>query len=549
MPHLNFKYGLFPTEPQRRHLSRIMQECRYQWNHAVYIRKQLLKALQCGHVAFILETLLSANKQDTQSQRRAAILKMASAKGWTDENRFPYLYDMQNILGDLIDVTNTTDIYAIEGDLRTALMTERQGYKTWKQATAEANREYERQIHKGIEAKKPTVTEKPKTPVFYAFLRAINQYAGFKSKDDVSGRYTMPKSRQCSTIRFDVSGNAKSKWTRACNPSREQRLLGNKGVPQRKKHADSFGYAETSNDVVRYAKKTAQVKIKGMPPGMEWVSFNMHRAFPPSGQIKHVTVVDDKIQWTVVFSLQVSERDYALPIPDLRKAVGIDPGIITALTMAILNRDTGAIEFAKHHHAPLQENLEKLHRIEEEMEHYRKPDRKKKQKPSHRWVEASFRRTKLHKHIANQRKDILHKISRELAQYGHVAIGQWEQVRTVKDRKKFKWGEKDKVEPGHKGIVKKRRDAADRSMATLRRMTEEKVERAGGFIDKYADEYNTTKVCSSCGNKTGPESLSERQWTCSECGTTHDRDENSAVNILMKSLEIIGGIDKPEAAL
>ena len=42
----------------------------------------------------------------------------------------------------------------------------------------------------------------------------------------------------------------------------------------------------------------------------------------------------------------------------------------------------------------------------------------------------------------------------------------------------------------------------------------------------------TTKPCSACGHHNEHLTLSDRQWTCPECGADHDRDVNAAINIL-----------------
>ncbi|MFF7977892.1 RNA-guided endonuclease InsQ/TnpB family protein [Streptomyces sp. NPDC007901] len=41
----------------------------------------------------------------------------------------------------------------------------------------------------------------------------------------------------------------------------------------------------------------------------------------------------------------------------------------------------------------------------------------------------------------------------------------------------------------------------------------------------------TSRTCSTCGAKDGPKPLNVREWTCSACGTVHDRDHNAAINV------------------
>ncbi|MBV9708054.1 MAG: transposase [Chloroflexi bacterium] len=53
------------------------------------------------------------------------------------------------------------------------------------------------------------------------------------------------------------------------------------------------------------------------------------------------------------------------------------------------------------------------------------------------------------------------------------------------------------------------------------------------------DERDTSKTCSRCGNKQAMP-LWKRTYHCNECGLIMDRDENSAVNILMRFLARLG---------
>ena len=66
----------------------------------------------------------------------------------------------------------------------------------------------------------------------------------------------------------------------------------------------------------------------------------------------------------------------------------------------------------------------------------------------------------------------------------------------------------------------------------LRRVLEYKSQWLGHnliFINRFAP---STKTCSCCGYKNDTLALSDRSWTCPQCGTRHDRDLNAAVNIL-----------------
>jgi IS605 OrfB family transposase len=53
------------------------------------------------------------------------------------------------------------------------------------------------------------------------------------------------------------------------------------------------------------------------------------------------------------------------------------------------------------------------------------------------------------------------------------------------------------------------------------------------------DERDTSKTCSGCGHMQ-PMPLWKRMYHCCECGLVMDRDDNSAVNILMRFLARLG---------
>jgi putative transposase len=121
----------------------------------------------------------------------------------------------------------------------------------------------------------------------------------------------------------------------------------------------------------------------------------------------------------------------------------------------------------------------------------------------------------IHAKIANRRKDQLHKLSRKLVD-DNAAIF----VGNVSSPKLAK--------------TKMAKSVFDASWGMFKTMLKYKCDHAG-IVFEEINEAHTTVTCSGCKKRTGPkglEGLRIRDWTCSACGDTHDRDVNAAKNIL-----------------
>ena len=81
----------------------------------------------------------------------------------------------------------------------------------------------------------------------------------------------------------------------------------------------------------------------------------------------------------------------------------------------------------------------------------------------------------------------------------------------------------------------------DAGWATLVRLLEEKAERYGRTVVKVGRWFPSSQICSMCGVKDGPKPLDVRQWTCGNCGSTHDRDVNAARNIRLEGRKVAAG--------
>lgn len=70
----------------------------------------------------------------------------------------------------------------------------------------------------------------------------------------------------------------------------------------------------------------------------------------------------------------------------------------------------------------------------------------------------------------------------------------------------------------------------DLGFGEFRRQVEYKAEAVGTRVVLADRFYPSSKTCSSCGRVKTKLELGERTWTC-ECGVTHDRDHNAAMNL------------------
>ena len=68
-------------------------------------------------------------------------------------------------------------------------------------------------------------------------------------------------------------------------------------------------------------------------------------------------------------------------------------------------------------------------------------------------------------------------------------------------------------------------------------------------IDKW---FPSSKLCNKCNYKNNELTLKDRTWICPECGESHDRDINAAINIRNEGIKILSnkiGLSSPELTL
>ncbi len=130
----------------------------------------------------------------------------------------------------------------------------------------------------------------------------------------------------------------------------------------------------------------------------------------------------------------------------------------------------------------------------------------------------------IHAKIKNTRQDLIHKFTTKLVKNNALIV--------VGDIKSKSFTNKK---------TKLAKSTYDAGWFELKRQLEYKCKHADCRLEIVNEKY-TTQTCSCCGqidnnSPKGRAGLGIREWTCTQCGTTHDRDINASKNILAVGLD------------
>lgn len=147
---------------------------------------------------------------------------------------------------------------------------------------------------------------------------------------------------------------------------------------------------------------------------------------------------------------------------------------------------------------------------------------KKGETASHNHLKQVHKVAKLSRHVANQRKDYLHKLSNEITnRYDLIS------VENLNMR-------------GMSGSLRLGKSTLDNGYGMFLNMLEYKQFDKGHYFVKVDKMYPSSQLCSYCGYQNPvAKDLNVRTITCPHCGTVYDRDINAATNIDQEGYRIL----------
>lgn len=231
---------------------------------------------------------------------------------------------------------------------------------------------------------------------------------------------------------------------------------------------------------------------------------------PMDGKMLSATISEEAGRWFVSIQMEVEQEK---PVPTATTAIGVDLGIKTLATLSdgksVAN--PRALKYAQ----------KRLRRLERQKSRRKLGGRNRKK--------TCKKLAKQHARVANIRKDATHPLTTDLCK-NHALVA---------------------IEDLHvKGMLKNHTLAqavSESNFGEIRRQLEYKASWHGAHLVVIDRWFPSSKKCSACGWIDEDQDLSDRVFTCHECGLVIGRDLNAAINILNEALRTTGSFSESHA--
>ena len=280
----------------------------------------------------------------------------------------------------------------------------------------------------------------------------------------------------------------------------------NASFPKFKKKKNDYGYTTMNiNNSIRFIEDDIQI------PKLGRVRITCHRHLPES--FKYVMVSVSRVGKYYYVSLLGEEdyfdyKEYIKESLDVNNSVGLD----FSLSHLFVDSEGHFIDMPTYY----QNSLECLAKEQRKLSHMIKG--------SSNYQKQLMRIKNLHEHIANQRKDFLHKLSRNLANtYDYVFVENLDlkEMSMKRDNLKF-------------GIT-----IFDLGYGTFLNYLSYKLNWLNKKLIKVDKYFPSSQLCSCCGYRKVDLTLNQRNWICPKCSGRHNRDLNAAINIKKEGIRMV----------
>ncbi len=287
------------------------------------------------------------------------------------------------------------------------------------------------------------------------------------------------------------------------NSLKGQRKGAKVGFPKFHKKGQKNSYKTlNNNNTIRIDYEKSKVRL----PKLGWVNYKSgNRQW--IGKICSTTI--SKTPSGKYFASILFEQELELQGVELRenmKVIGLD--------MSLQSFYVDNLGNSPNYQKPFRSNQKKL-------KHYQRK-LSKKIKGSKNREKARLKVARVHEKITNSRKDFVSKLSTKLVRENDVIVVENLSLKGMSQALNLG---KSVMDLGYSEFVKQLEYKALWNNKTFIR------------ADKW---FASSKTCSYCGYKKKDLQLDDREWICSNCGATHNRDQNAGQNLRNYGLRELG---------
>lgn len=271
------------------------------------------------------------------------------------------------------------------------------------------------------------------------------------------------------------------------------------GFPKFKSKKDRH-YSYTTNCV------NGNIKLQDgyiVLPKLKAVKIKQHREIPQDYILKSVTV--SKTPSGKYYASILFEYDKVTTPVEPKNFVGLD----FSMKELFVASDGSSACYPRYYRLALDKLAKEQRKLS------------KMQKDSNNRNKQRIKVAKLYEKVANQRKDFLHKLSRQITNaYDCVCI---EDLNMQGMSKALNFG----------------KSVADNSFGTFVTMLNYKLSEQGKQLIKIDKWFPSSKTCSHCGAIKDALHLNDRVYHCDVCGAVCDRDYNASINIKNEGMRLV----------
>ncbi len=259
------------------------------------------------------------------------------------------------------------------------------------------------------------------------------------------------------------------------------------------KKSYTTNYTNGNIAVETVSRNKGRIKL----PKLGWIEANIHRPLEEDWTLKNATVSQNaagKYFVSILFEFSVEVKKVT---PTAERTIGLDYS-----SPHFYVDSEGRSPQVPHAYRKAEKKLAREQRRLSRMVH-----------GSKNYEAQRILVAKLQEHVANQRKDFCHKLSRKITNSYDVVCVEDMDLRALSRSLSFG------------------KATLDNGFGMFRTFLQYKLEQEGKHfvvVDKW---YPSTKTCHHCGTHNPDIHLGQNEWVCPGCGKTITRDYNAALNI------------------